>query len=95
MAIYADEQRGRFNAHIVDKLIPAVRQPRLGKRLKDLSTPELNALIAGFNRVLDMPNRMPNSDARLALEIHLKPFSDLAAKIHSELTERGNPLVTR
>lgn len=56
-------------------------QPRAGKKLKDLSTPELNALAAGMQRCIE-----PAFDNKA---------DDLLTKIKAELEERGNPLVTR
>lgn len=54
-------------------------QPRAGKKLKDLSTPELNALAAGLGFVSGGGG-----------ERH-----QLYEKVKAELEERGNPLVTR
>lgn len=53
-------------------------QPRLGKRLKDLSTPELNALAAGIEHGLRQEGGT----------------DDLLGKVNAELEERGNPLET-
>jgi len=57
-------------------------QPRAGKKLKDLSTPELNALAAGMDLCLLKP----------AFD---RDAAELLEKIKAELAERGNPLVTQ
>lgn len=61
-------------------------QPRLGKKLKDLSTAELNALAAGMQRCIGS-----NVEKRVAEDVEDIEILD---KIKAELAQRGNPLET-
>lgn len=68
-------------------------QPRAGKQLKNLATPELQALAAGLDTVLGEFGSC--GAAHCNKSSGLQKSTAILSAVKAELAERGNPLVTQ